>query len=84
MDLDGFVGQLDRFILDWSLAPRLEGNYHAFIAFLPRGTTVMCQYRLGGAFFGGKTAYFYHFGEIDIEHEYLLQLLAGFRALMET
>ena len=84
MNFEEFVAELDGFILDRSSAPRLEGTYNTFIAFLVKGTTVMCQYRIGGAFSGRKTAYFHHFGEFQIDQECLLQLLGGFRALMQA
>ena len=83
INFEDFATELDSFILDRSRAPRLEGTYNTFIAFLAKGTTVMCQYRIGGAFSGSKIAYFHHFGEFEIGQEYLLQLLAGFRILME-
>ncbi len=84
LNFEEFVAELDRFILDRSRAPRLEGTYNTFIAFLAKGTTVICQYRLGGAFSGKKTVYFHHFGEFEIEQGYLLQLLGGFRTMMEA
>ena len=84
INFEEFVAELDRFILDRSRAPRLEGTDYTFIAFLAKGITVMCQYRLGGAVSGRKTVYYHLFGEFEIEQGYLLQLLGGFRALMEV
>ena len=84
LNIEEFVLELDRFILDRSRVPRLHGNYDTYIAFLAGGAKVMCQYRIGGAFSGRKKAHFHHFGEFEIEQEYLPQLLSGFRALMEA
>jgi hypothetical protein len=83
-NFEEFVADLDRFILDRSRSPRLEGTYNTFIAFLARGNVVICQYRLGGAFCGRKTVYFHHFGEFEFNQEYLIQLLGSFRELMEA
>ncbi len=81
-NLEEFVSEFDRFILDRSRTPRLEGTYDTYIAFSGQGNAVMLQYRLGDAFCGRKTAYFHQSGEFEIAQEYLLQYLAGFRALL--
>jgi hypothetical protein len=83
-NLEEFVAEFDRFILDRSLGPRLEGTYNTFIAFSATGNTVICQYRLGGAFSDRKTMNFHHFGEFEIAQENLLQLLENFRALLKA
>jgi len=83
-NLEEFVAEFDRFILDRSCGPRLEGTYNTFIAFSATGNMVICQYRLGGAFNGRKTVHFHHFGEFEIAQEHLLQLLEGFQALLNA
>ncbi|MGE5257402.1 MAG: hypothetical protein ACM3KE_12060 [Hyphomicrobiales bacterium] len=83
-NLEEFVAEFDRFILDRSLGPRLEGSYNTFIAFSATGNMVICQYRLGGAFSDRKTMNFHHFGEFEIAQEHLLQLLENFRALLKA
>lgn len=84
LNLEWFVSEFDRFILDRNHRPRLEGTYDTCIAFSTSGTAVMLQYRLGDAFCGRKTAYFYQSGEFEVEQENLLQYLTGFQALMEA
>jgi hypothetical protein len=76
--------EFDRFILDRSHTPRLEGTYDTYLAFSTSGTAVMLQYRLGDAFCGRKTAYFHQSGEFEVDQENLLQYLAGFQALIEA
>jgi hypothetical protein len=78
------VVEFDRFILDRSHPPRLEGTYDTYLAFSTSGTAVMLQYRLGDAFCGRKTAYFHQSGEFEVDQENLLQYLAGFQALIEA
>ncbi len=83
LNLEEFVSEFDRFILDRTRMPRLEGTYDTYIAFSASGNTVMLQYRLGDAFCGQKTSYFCQSGEFEVEQERLLQYLADFRALKE-
>lgn len=80
LNLEAFVSGFDRFILDRSRTPRLEGTYDTYIAFSGSGTTVMLQYRLGDAFCGRKTIHFYQSGEFEVDQEHLTQYLSDFRA----
>ena len=75
------MSELDKFILDRSRTPRLEGTYDTYFAFSTAGTAVIFKYQLGDAFCGRKTSYFYQSGEFEIEQESLLQYLGDFRAM---
>lgn len=46
--LAAFVDQLDRFITDRSLRPRLDGTYDTFLELDAKGRVVMLSFRVGG------------------------------------
>ena len=77
--LNNFAEEFDRFITNRNLSPRLDGDYDTYIVFFSRENAVIVQYRLGDAY--GKSANFYQLAEFEIEQEYLLDCLAGFREL---
>lgn len=79
-----FVRELDKFILDRTRMPRLEGTYDTCFAFSASGSGVILKYQLGDAFCGRKTSYFYQSGEFEVEQESLLQFLGGFRSILEV
>lgn len=84
LNLEEFVSELDKFILDRTRMPRLEGTYDTYFAFSTSGSAVILKYQLGDAFCGRKTSYFYQSGEFEIEQENLLQFLGGFRSFVEA
>ena len=82
LNLEEFVSEFDRFILDRSRTPRLEGTYDTYVAFSAIGSAVVLKYQLGDAFAGRRTSHFYQSGEFEVEQENLLEYLDGFRAFM--
>lgn len=84
LNLGEFVSELDKFIIDRSRTPRLEGTYDTYFAFSATGTAVILKYQLGDAFCGRRTSYFYQSGEFEVEQDNLLQYLGGFRAVLEA
>ena len=84
LNLEEFVQELDKFVLDRTRMPRLEGTYDTYFAFSASGSAVILKYQLGDAFCGRKTSYFYQSGEFEVEQESLLQFLGGFRSFMEA
>lgn len=82
LNFEEFVGEFDKFITDRHRSPRLDGTYHTHIGFSGSGTTVICEYRVGDAFAGRKTARFFQSGEFEIEQERLLELFRGFQELL--
>jgi hypothetical protein len=82
INFEEFVGEFDRFIMDRHRLPRLEGTYDTYIGFSGSGTAVICEYRLGDAFAGRKTARFFQSGEFEIEQERLLEFFHGFQELL--
>lgn len=84
LNLKEFAAEFDRFILDRSRGPRLEGTYNSFIAFLGVDNMVICQYRFGGGFKARKAFNFHHFGGFEIPQENLLRLSEGFQALLKA
>ena len=81
LNLEEFVSELDKFILDRSCTPRLEGTYNTYFVFSATGNAVILKYQLGDVFCGRKTSYFYQSGEFEIEQESLLKYLGDFRAM---
>lgn len=84
LNLEEFVSELDKFILDRTRMPRLEGTYDTYFAFSASGSAVILKYQIGDAFCGRKTSYFYQSGEFEVEQENLLQFLGGFRSFIEA
>lgn len=84
LNLEEFVQEFDKFILDRTRMPRLEGTYDTYFAFSASGSTVILKYQLGDAFCGRKTSYFYQSGEFEVGQENLLRFLGGFRSFMEA
>lgn len=84
LNLEGFVSELDKFILDRTRTPRLEGTYNTYFSFSVNGSAVILKYQLGDAFCGRKTSFFYQSGEFEVEQEGLLQLVGGFRSFIEA
>lgn len=75
-----FVNELDRFILDRSRTPRLEGTYGNYIAFTADGPGVMVEYYIGYWIGFGRWRDRHHLtGRFSLDQQYLLQMLAGFR-----
>lgn len=48
-NLARFVGDLDRFVLDRSARPRLEGTYDTFLELRAEGRGVILSFRVGSA-----------------------------------
>ncbi len=82
LNLEEFMHDLDEFITDRKRTPRLNGTYDTYLAFSQQGSSVMCEYCLGDAFSGRKTAHFQQSGRFEIDQERLLELTRGFRELL--
>lgn len=82
LNLAQFVAEFDRFLLDRSLSPRLEGTYGCYLAFSAAGNSVTVQYGIGDAFCGKRTVYFQQSGAFEMAQENLLPILADFRRIV--
>ena len=79
LNYNEFVPEFDKFILDRSRIPRLEGTYDTFLAFSGHGRRIILDYRLGDTYNGNeRPEYHYQSGTFEISQEYLLQILAEF------
>lgn len=67
LNLGTFTDELDRFVLDRRLAPRLEGTYDTVLAFSASGAAVILTFCVGDAFCGRKTVEFRLTGAFEIE-----------------
>ena len=77
-----FVGEFDRFILDRSRTPRLYGDYDNYIAFYKCGIAIAVEYSIGYAIGFAPWPERHHLtGTFEVDQQYLLQMLAGFREL---
>ena len=86
-DLPGFAEDLDRFVLDRNIRPRLEGTYGTFIeVWRPPDTVneVRVSLAIGDAYAGSAAAGGCEFkleGSFPIDQGHLNPLAAGFRSL---
>ena len=67
LNLDEFASEFDKFILDRSHIPHLEGTYDTYFTFTAHGAAVILKYQLGDAFCGQKTSYFYRRGSLKLD-----------------
>ncbi len=81
-NLAAFIGELDAFILDRTVKPRLEGTYDSYIEFSGTPSMVSVSFCVGDAFFGNTR--FALIGAFDIDQDYLSAALEQFRALLES
>ncbi|MBP7864932.1 MAG: hypothetical protein KA419_03200 [Acidobacteria bacterium] len=79
LNLEAFAAELDRFVLDRSLAPRLEGTYDTFLALSASGNAVFLAFQVGDAFCGRKTVDFRLSGAFEIDPGTLTALAEEFR-----
>lgn len=77
-NLAGFVAQLDLFILDRSLCPRLEGTYDTYLELRAKGREVILSFRIGSA---SGAASFGLSGSFAVEESALLPLVDATRDL---
>ena len=82
LNIDAFVDEFDKFIMERSRVPCLKGTYDTYIRFVGSGTAVHCEYRLGDAYCGQGAAEFYQSGRFRVENDGLLELLQRFRQVL--
>jgi hypothetical protein len=58
LNLEKFVSEFDKFILDRKRALRLEGTYDTYFGFMASGSAVLLKYQFGDAICGQKTSCF--------------------------
>lgn len=84
LNINEFRGDLDAFIINRELQPRLEGTYDSFIEF-SKGTEITkarIKFAIGDAYSGfTKTVNFLFTGEFEIEIESISKLLRELKAL---
>ena len=84
MNLPVFVAELERFITNRHLFPRLEGTYDSFIQFCSVGSQVHVEFSIGDAYCGSKIHEFKVRGGFEINQDYLSDMLRGWKELMAT
>ncbi len=84
LNLEAFVSELDKFMLDRTRTPCLTGTYDTYFAFSARGRAVMLNYQIGDAYCGGTTSLFLLSGGFEVAQENLLQILGGFQAFIKA
>lgn len=78
--LEEFATELDSFVLNRGLAPRLAGTYDTTIQFRAEGRTIWVEFVIGDAYGGNPRAQTYALtGGFEIEEGALVSLAAGFR-----
>ncbi len=81
LDLDAFVDELDAFVLDRTLRPRLSGTYDTFLAFEAVGNAVLFSYCLGDALMGRPTHRFTQTGSFEIDDDTLSSIVGELREM---
>ncbi len=84
LNLEAFVRELDAFIMDRTLKPRLEGTYDSYIEFSGTPFRVAISFCVGDAFSGyaRASAHFALTGAFEIEQDFLSSALEQFRGLL--
>ena len=75
-----FSKDLDKFMTNRGLRPRLKGTYDSFIGFSGSATSVMLEFAVGDAFVGDRTHQYLLCGSFDVEHDRLLSIIDEFIA----
>ncbi|ABD81592.1 hypothetical protein [Saccharophagus degradans] len=75
LNLPEFISKFDRFILDRTLVPKLEGTYDSYLEFKCVGSPVILTYNIGSAYCGTTNSEFGFTGSFEVEQEYLNTLL---------
>jgi hypothetical protein len=76
--IDDFISQLNAFILDRSLQPRLEGTYDTYLMFKGEANNVILSFYVGSAYCGKETYSYAVQGAFDIDQENLNDIVKGF------
>jgi len=76
-----FVEDLDKFITNRALSPRLNGTYDSFVGLTGSATSVTLEFAIGDAFRGEKTHRYLLRGSFDIEQDRLLGIVNEFKAI---
>ena len=82
LKLGEFVSEFNRFIMDRSLSPRLEGTYDSHICFREVGVEVVLEFAIGDATtIGNNTIFYRQTGAFIVDQEYLTETFRSFRSL---
>ena len=81
LNIPEFTAQLDGFINDRRLIPRLEGTYDSFLEFSESVNVVVVAFAVGDAFCGNKTHEFLLRGSFEISQDMLIAVAQEFGSL---
>ncbi|GAA6140041.1 hypothetical protein NBRC116583_37880 [Arenicella sp. 4NH20-0111] len=74
-----FIKDLDSFILNRELEPKLEGTYGSYLLFKGTSTYVALTFKIGGAFCGTETFSYSITGTFEVAKEYLQEIVVEFK-----
>ncbi|MBI1889466.1 MAG: hypothetical protein HYS18_02340 [Burkholderiales bacterium] len=79
-----FVEELDAFILDRSLQPKLSGTYDSYLEFVGVSSSVSIRFRIGDAFAGYKNPNtpFAFTGGFDVAQDQLTSIVRNLREML--
>jgi hypothetical protein len=78
-----FSKDLDKFMTDRGIHPRLNGTYDSVVGFSGSATSVILEFALGDAFRGDRTHQYLLRGSFDVEQDRLLSIIDEFVALIK-
>jgi hypothetical protein len=87
LNLEEFIGNLDSFILNREIKPKLEGTYNCFVEFYRPGNKniIMVSFYVGSTYAGfSDTASYGLKGCFEFNAEYLNEVLEGFKEFQEN
>jgi hypothetical protein len=79
-NIDEFIKELDSFISNRELEPKLEGTYGSYLTFRGTSTYVALTFKIGGAFCGTETFSYSIMGTFEIAQEYLHKIVTEFKS----
>jgi hypothetical protein len=81
LNLAVFTSELDNFLTDRSILPRLNGTYDSFIEISGSVSHVFIKFCIGDADCGAKTHQYNLFGSFEIDQEYLAPFIKVMKSI---
>lgn len=81
LNVADFAAELETFVLNRSVSPRLEGTYDSFLKIRAFSNLVNMEFAIGDTFCGNRTHEYLFEGSFEIDQETLGRLVREFEAL---
>ena len=77
-DINSFVNELNEFLMDRSLEPKLEGTYDSFLSFIGNNRDIQISFNIGSSYCSSETYSYSTSGKFEIDQEHLNEVLEFF------